>query len=281
MKTIGISLDGVIMDYLDQFDQVYKKKFIFNPGLMEAEDQVNEDGGLTAKELEEEARIKKQSEIKSKIDKLITKPIESPDLTNHYSFEDMIEDPFWAPVGNDVFDENSTDPDQLLVPMDSYEKKETNYLSPEEAYDYFRFDEKPLELYAQAPAIEGAVMAFHKLQQAGQQTGLFNVVLLSTLRGRAITAAYSFMGLNGVIARSVEFVAEDYDKWDKCDILIDIMPEAIQSVEPDKMIIKIENTFNKWDEVEHTYPSLRAVEKDRKLFEIIKEFCTLEVDKVD
>jgi len=280
MKTIGISIDGVIMDYLGQFDQIYKKSFIFNPGLMEAEDKVK-DGVLTAKEIEEEARLKKQSEIKAKIDKLITKPIESPDLTNHYSFDNMIKDPFWAPDVIDVFDENSTDPDKLLVPMDTYEQKETNYLDPQKAYDYFRFDERPMELYAQAPAVEGAIMAFHKLQQAGQQTGLFNVVLLSTLKSKAITATYSFLGLNGVRARSLEFVAEDYDKWDKCDILIDVMPEALQSVEPGKMVIKIENSFNKWDDVEHSYPNLRAVEKDRKLFKIIEEFCKLEVEKVD
>jgi len=281
MKTIGISIDGVLMDYLDQFDQVYKKAFIFNPSLMQAGDQRNEDGTISMKEDDsEEVRAKKEAEIKARIDKLITKPIESADLTNHYSFEDMIEDPFWAPIGQDIFDENSTDPDFMLKPMDSYEKTELNYLDPEKAYDYFRFEERPMELYAQAPEIEGAIMAFHKLQQMGQQEELFNVVLLSTLKGKAMTATYSFLGLNGVRAKSIRFVSEDYDKWDNCDILIDVMPEAIQSVEPGKEIIKIETDFNKWDKVEHSYTSLRSATKDQKFFNFLREFCKLEEEKV-
>lgn len=280
MKTIGIAIEGVLMDHLDQFDQVYKKAFIFNPSIMESGAKRNEDGTINMKEESKEDVVNKQNEIKAKIDQLITKPIESPDLTNHYSFENMIEDPFWAPIGQDVFDENSNDPDFMLKPMDSYEKTETNYLDAQEAYDYFRFEERPMELYAQAQAVQGSIMALHKLQQKGQQSGLFNVVLLSTLRGKAITATYSFLGLNGVRARSVEFVAEDYDKWDKCDILIDVMPEAIQSVEPGKEIIKINTPFNKWDEVEHSCASLHALTKDKKLFNFIEEFCKLEEEKV-
>lgn len=35
MKTIGISLDGVIRDFYTEFDKQYRKAFIHNPSLVE------------------------------------------------------------------------------------------------------------------------------------------------------------------------------------------------------------------------------------------------------
>ena len=81
IKTLGISLDGVLRDLHSQFDTVYRKNFIKNDSLVQADEnfqyilpEVNQEDG----ELDKLEKI-----VKDKI----TLPIDTNDLMNHYHFE--------------------------------------------------------------------------------------------------------------------------------------------------------------------------------------------------
>jgi hypothetical protein len=96
----------------------------------------------------------------------------------------------------------------------------------------------------------------------GLESGKFEVVLLSTCKRKAVPATYSFLALKNCRVKKLIFVNEDYQKWNHCDILIDVMPEAIQSKPSNKTIIKINQEFNKWDEADHSYETIRDLYRD-------------------
>ena len=76
MKKLGISIDGVIRNYLDAFDKQYRKAFISNPNLVE----MNEEFQLkppTEQDLEDAAK-----KMEEKAKELITLPVDSADLLN-------------------------------------------------------------------------------------------------------------------------------------------------------------------------------------------------------
>ena len=104
-------------------------------------------------------------------------------------------------------------------------------------------------------------------------------MLLSTLKGKAISATYSFLG-TGVSCRikNVIFLEDDFDKWDHCDAIIDVMPETFQSKPEDGLSIKINHEFNKWDEADLSYDSMRDAfqtkneDGERELLVKLREF---------
>ncbi len=78
-KTLAISIDGVIRDFFEQFDTIYRKKFIKNPGIV----GMNENFEYV-KEEEEEEEFKR---LETKINSLIHLPITTYSLRNHYEFD--------------------------------------------------------------------------------------------------------------------------------------------------------------------------------------------------
>jgi hypothetical protein len=82
LPTIAISLE-VIRDHVSQFDKMYRKIFIHNPSLM----SVDENFRYSDRELSE-VEIKL---IEDKQDELITYPLNTYDLSNHYRFDTIEE----------------------------------------------------------------------------------------------------------------------------------------------------------------------------------------------
>lgn len=78
-KVLAICINGVIRDFFEQFDNVYRKKFIKNPGL------VNMSEGFEFVPDEEDGDEFKR--LESKINSLIHLPITTYSLRNHYEFE--------------------------------------------------------------------------------------------------------------------------------------------------------------------------------------------------
>jgi hypothetical protein len=79
---LGISLDGVIRDMYSKFDDVYRKAFINNDSLIEADENFTY-------ALPES--VKDESEI-NKLEKLVNERINLPvnsDLQNHYQFDSL------------------------------------------------------------------------------------------------------------------------------------------------------------------------------------------------
>ncbi|MEK6829649.1 MAG: hypothetical protein AABY15_06015 [Nanoarchaeota archaeon] len=223
MKTIGISIDGVIRDFYTEFDKQYRKAFIHNPSLVE----MTKDMQLKEQSVEELDDLDKRIELKEK--ELITLPLNSFDLSNHYKFEET-------------------------VAMDG-----ETILSPQEALKEFMFQKFPFNIFGKAEEYRGACEAFNRIQAHGIQNNLYKTKLLTSYGGQILTATWHFLATHNCRMRSFEFVQEDYEKWDHCDILIDCVPEVIQDIPDGKTIIKIEHPFNQWDGAEHSFKSLSEI----------------------
>ena len=76
---LAICLDGVIRNKVAAFDQMYRKKYIRNEGLVKMNDNFE---AIEENEDEDEER-----RIENLIKDKIHLPISTPDLSNHYEFE--------------------------------------------------------------------------------------------------------------------------------------------------------------------------------------------------
>jgi hypothetical protein len=223
MKTLGINIDGVVRDIYEQFDKHYRKVFINNPNHVE----MNKD--MTVKERTDEDWKNLENKIAAREKELISLPINSYDLTNHYTFKESLS-----------LDGETT-------------------LTPEEALEDFMYSKYPFQIFGQAEEYDGACDAVNRIQAYGLVNNLYNTVFISKTKSPTIPATFHFLAKNASRIRNVKFVDEDSDKWDHCDIIIDCVPEVIQSVPDGKQIIKIEHAFNKWDEVKNSFKSIKDV----------------------
>lgn len=242
MKTIGINIDGVLRNYLDKFDKQYRKVYIHNPSIV----AMNEED-MTVKEFTEEEIEAIDKKIEEKTAELITLPIDSFDLLNHYKFE---------PKKIEMTAESFIIHDGIVYENAPQEKME---LTPSQVLDNFLFEEYALQIFAQADEYDHAMEYASKIQAIGLENKSFNVVLLSTCKKKAIPATYSFLALRGCKIKGVLFVEDDYQKWEHCDILIDVMPESFQTKPKDKISIKINNDFNKWDEADYSFNHIKEI----------------------
>lgn len=79
MIRLGICIDGIVRNKFEQFDRVYRKKFIKNPGLVQMNDNFDY---VESSETEDET--KRLSILENE---LIHLPMTTYDLKNHYEFE--------------------------------------------------------------------------------------------------------------------------------------------------------------------------------------------------
>jgi len=235
MKKLGINIDGVIRDFHNQFDKQYRKVFIHNPSIVGMDEET-----MTYKPNTEDDDQVLENRIKEKERELITMPVDSFELLNHYKF------------------------DSKSITMTKLEATEgVNYapieLSPKENLENFMYETYPMQLFTMAEEYPGATDALNKIQFMGFNSGLFEVVLLSTLKGKAIPATYSFLGKTNCRIKKIVFLGSDSEKWDHCDAVVDIMPATFQSKPTGKTSIKINHLFNQWDAADYSYDSIKGI----------------------
>ena len=223
MKTVGISIDGVIRDFYTEFDKQYRKAFIHNPSLVE----MTKDMKLKEQSADELDDLDKRIELKEK--ELITLPMNSHDLSNHYRFEETL----------------SMDGETVL--------------SPQEALKEFMFQKFPFNIFGKSEEYKGACETFNRIQAYGIQNNLYKTKLLTSYGNQVLTATWHFLATHNCRMRSFECVDEEHQKWSHCDILIDCVPEVIQDIPDGKTILKIEHPFNQWDKTEHSFKSLSEI----------------------
>lgn len=80
-KVLGISLDGVIRDVFAKYDDVYRKAFIKNDSLVQADESFS----YVVSELN--ADDNELNKLEKMIEEKITLPINTYDLQNHYQFD--------------------------------------------------------------------------------------------------------------------------------------------------------------------------------------------------
>lgn len=256
MRKLGISIDGVIRDFNTQFHKTYVRTFIHNESLVGASIPTHTEArmhGLTDtdfvahEQTEEEERLQ-QEDVARRERELISLPVTSEDLLNHYKFEEQKMDFIPSVDGSN---------DDII-------------LSPKQVLQKFIYDDYPFQIFGQAPEYENAMEWFNRIQGYGKQKGLFETVLLSTTQRQAIPATFSFLGKYHSRSKSVVFVDREEDKWDHCDVLIDAHPRALQSVTQDKFVIRIARDWNQYDNIEYTWDSLKAVHNSGILDKLFK-----------
>lgn len=235
MKKLGINIDGVIRDFYAQFDKQYRKVFIHNPSLVSMNE---EDFTYKAFTEEEEANIEKK--IREKELELITLPMDSYDLLNHYRFESKKTAMTKLEIEEDV----------------NYNPLE---LTPRQNLEDFLYETYPFQVFAMADEFQGAMDSVHKIQRIGAETNQFEVILLSTLKGKAITATYDFLRKVSCRVKHVSFVGSDEEKWEYCDALVDIAPAAFQLKPDGKTAIKINQSFNNWDSADYSFNGIKEI----------------------
>lgn len=80
-KVLGISLDGVIRDVFSKYDDVYRKAFIKNDSLVQADESFS----YVVSELN--ADDNELNKLEKMIEEKINLPINTYDLQNHYQFD--------------------------------------------------------------------------------------------------------------------------------------------------------------------------------------------------
>lgn len=245
MRTLGISIDGVIRDFNSQFHKTYVKTFIHNDSLVQANIPSHADARLNgvgendfvAHEVTESDELMVQQAAEKKEKEMISLPVNSDDLLNHYRFEETKMDFIQTADG----------------------KEDDKIVSPKEALQKFIYEDYPFQIFGGAQEYDGANEMVNRIQGYGRQKEFFNVVLLSTAQKQAIPATYHFLARCHSRAKSVVFVEREEDKWEHCDVLIDANPRAIQAVPVDKFVIRILRDWNQYDDIEFTYASLKEV----------------------
>lgn len=240
MKTLGINIDGVIRDFHSQFDKQYRKVYIHNPSLVAMEEET-----MTVKlnSQEEDERI--ENLIKEKERDLITLPITSFDLINHYKFVSKS-------IEMSKFIEMDNTEGINLAPIE---------YTPKQNLDKFLYDDYPFQIFGNAEEYQGAMDAVNKIQSIGLTKGKFDVILLSTHKAKAIAATYFFLSKFNCRIRKIQFLNSDDEKWSHCDALVDIMPTSFQSKPQgaNKTSIKINHPFNQWDTADYSYNSVKEI----------------------
>lgn len=254
MKKLGISIDGVIRNYLDAFDKQYRKTFIYNESIVEMSEE------FQYKEPTEQDLEEKTKKIEEKTKELISLPVDSPDILNHYQFKEIKE----------FENENVFQPDEPNIIFDNFNSFDNRILTPQEALEKFMYEQHPFRIFGDSEEFQNAMSHFNRIQAYGLQNNLFETVLITDLKSTAISANFFFLHKTGCRARNVQIVKDNADKWNYCDVLVDANPEVFQVKPEGKIAIKIERLYNQYDEADYTLKHLRDLNNDillKKLFE--------------
>ncbi|MFA5067619.1 MAG: hypothetical protein WC466_06225 [Candidatus Izemoplasmatales bacterium] len=253
MKKLGISIDGVIRNYLDAFDKQYRKKFIFNESLVEMTEE------FQYKEPTEQDLDDRTKMIEQKSRDLISLPVDSPDLLNHYQFKEI----------KQFENENSFRPNDAHVEFQNFNSLENRFLTPQEAMETFMYEQYPFKIFGDADEFQNATSHFNAIQAYGLKNNLFETILITDLKSAAITANYFFLHKTGCRARRVQVVENNEDKWNYCDVLVDANPEAIQLKPEGKISVKIDRLYNQYDEADYTLRGLKDLNDENLLKKLL------------
>jgi len=256
MKKLGISIDGVVRNYFDAFDKQYRKAFIYNASIVEMSEE------FQLKEPTEEDLEAKTKEIEKLTQDLISLPVDSYDLLNHYSFKEIKE------FEND--NAFKLDPNEENIIFDKFKNFENKILTPEEALHQFMYEKHPFKIFGDSEEYQNAMSHFNRIQAIGLEKGLFETVLITDLKSTAISANYFFLHKVGCRARNVQVVKDDADKWNYCDVLVDASPITFQNKPEGKVSIKIDRLYNQYDDADYTIKSLKELNNDMLLKKLFK-----------
>ena len=249
LPILAIEIDGVIRDFLSKFDEIYRKTFIYNTALVDTDET-----GLIAREPTEEEIEARQQMVQTKERELITLPLTSMDLLNHYKFAENKIEMF---KGEDI---------SLMTEGDH----EPIVFSPKQNLESFLYESYPFQIFAKASEYAGAMDAVNKIQAIGLKNNLFETILVSNLKKHAISATFYFLGSCHCRIKNIQFIENDEDKWDLCDALIDVSPRVLEDKPKGKTSIKIEQTYNSYTNCDYSFDTIKKVVNENFLKSIFE-----------
>ena len=258
MKKLGINIDGVVRDFLSQFDKQYRKVHINNPNIV----AMNED--FTVRNYSDDELQQLSEDIGTKEKDLISLPVDTPDLLNHYQFDGQTE------VGGDEFVTPQKALDEFLFNKYAFQI----FGMAEEYSREFEIEEKKIinnkETTQKRKILKKAMHEINRIQAFGLREGLFETVLISKLKDQAITSTFHFLAKAGCRVKNIMFVDEEENKWEHCDIMIDCVPEVFQAKPKGKIGIKINREYNQWDKADFSFDFVDEVNNPDFLKKIFK-----------
>lgn len=197
LKILGISIDGIIRDFISQFIKIYKEQIGDPP----------------------------------------KQPLNSYKLEEHFKFNGGIEE-----------------------------------------MNYFLYLENPLEIFGHANEQSFNVMNdIHKLNEKLKEHNCI-IKLISKELGKSKPATLFFLSKIGCQIENIQFVLKEEEKWDYCDILLDVNPFSLKSKPDNKISIKFDTIYNKDVDSNYVIDDIKVLLEDNEfLNEIINyEFINYE-----
>jgi len=258
MKKLGVNIDGVIRDFLSQFDKQYRKAYINNPNIV----AMNED--FTVRNYSDEEWQELSESVDKKEKELISLPVDTIDLLNHYQFEGQTE------LGGEEFITPQKALDEFLYNTHAFQI----FGMAEEYTRELELEEKKIvndkEVIKKRKIMKKAMHEINRIQAFGLREELFETVLISKLKDQSITSTFHFLAKSGCRVKNIIFVDEDHLKWDYCDVMIDCVPEVFQAKPENKIGIKINREYNQWDKTDFSFDFVDEVNNPDFLKKIFK-----------
>lgn len=148
-----------------------------------------------------------------------------------------------------------------------------------EAYNRFKYEDYPYELYGRAEVMDKLLP--YKLNDWIQNTmrdfeeeNIPEILFFSPMEiGITIQSTYAFLSKIGCRIREMHFPINSYTMWDRCDVMITANPNLLQNVPENKTIIKINAPYNKDIDIKLNFDSFIDLMQDENdtLIKIIND----------
>jgi hypothetical protein len=157
--------------------------------------------------------------------------------------------------------------EKIHLPVDTYDLMNHYHFDSREDYSKF-IEDYSLELFGAASAFPRAFDTINRLQYFGEVNDLFDVILISTEKDKAIAATYHFLAKGGCKIKNVKFLKEYYDKWEYCDVVVDDCPAVFENKPENKISVRINHPYNVYSEVDYSFNSTHDLYNEMFLLKI-------------
>lgn len=158
--------------------------------------------------------------------------------------------------------------EKIHLPVDTFDLMNHYHFESKEEFDKF-IEDYSFEILGSAPFFHRAMDAVNRLQALGEESGLFEILLLSTEKKNSRISTYHFLAKAGCKVGALKFVDEHSMKWDCCDIIIDDCPHVFESKPEDKISIKIKRPYNAYSEADLSFDSVFEID-DASLLKVLR-----------
>jgi hypothetical protein len=163
---------------------------------------------------------------------IITKPINTTNLLNHYKFEDKIRKVTYL-----LDDENG------WISNEAKFDEVQELITKDLALKFFLFEDYTFEVFSSTGKIYTNVFV-HLNELYRDYRDDFEFVILAKENNLTIPFTLFFLSKNSTKLRNYKFVSTNKEIWDNCDIYITTYPETLDIIPKGKKSIKVKMPYN-------------------------------------